>query len=114
MIHAGVLLAAFNLVCSGTQTEGPPEGPRTGRAFEQTYRVDLTARRWCSGECDESVDIERITDRELVLSRSKNEHTKLNRESGNLEVVRLTGDHAVMRFGQCKRRPFTGLPKRKF
>jgi hypothetical protein len=116
--------AAFNLVCSGTETYSDNMAPSSARErpFSVTYRVDLNAGRWCSGECPETLAIYRVTERQITLTSNEAQrkntvdwiHIDINRESGRLSADTVLKTSFYIRDGQCRPAPFAGFPTRKF
>ena len=64
------MIAAFNLVCSGTMRTGPlglamPESD--GTPFSITYRIDLDGRSWCSDACETTEPLADAFENVLIL-----------------------------------------------
>jgi hypothetical protein len=118
MIAAALqVVAAFNLVCSGTMRSGPvglalPEAG--GEPFSITYRIDLDARRWCSDACDTVESLAGIVEGQILL---RDQHVP---EGSNVVTIfpargqftdtLIEGDHATLRSGSCRPETFTGFP----
>src|SRR3954470_12779659 len=118
MIAAALqVIAAFNLVCSGTMRSGPiglalPE--QDGEPFTITYRIDIDGRRWCSDDCDDVEQLASIAEGQIFL---RDRH-----HSDGSDVVTIfpgerrftdtsiAGDRATLRSGTCDPEPFTGFP----
>jgi len=115
--------AAFNLVCTGTTYIG------TGTAalkkenqspYSATFRIDLDAERWCSGDCATTEHIYAIGQTKIVLKLEQDEKIgsesfiSLNREDGSILDRTKVSDFMIMNSGKCERSPFTGFPIRKF
>jgi hypothetical protein len=69
--------AAFNLICTGTQTTDSIIGHDT-KPYETTYRVNLDVKKWCEGQCKAHHDIVSIQPAELRL-QDKNKDTPSER-----------------------------------
>ena len=118
MIAAAVqVVAAFNLVCSGTMRSGPvglalPE--QGGEPFSITYRIDLDARRWCSETCDTVEPLAGIVEGQIVLrdQHGPNGSNVITIFPASRPVHRhvIDGDHATLRSGTLRRRALTGFP----
>lgn len=128
--------AAFNLLCTGQvllySTEAPreaglaaaldaivnPKPIKPPTAFQAEYRVDLKRGRWCLHDlCDQSFQLDNVTDGELVLAYSadrKGLTITVNRETGAYYRRSDQPDGFTEVRGQCVRRPTPGLPKPKF
>lgn len=120
-------LVAFNLVCAGSMSTETTAGTET-KPYESTYRVDLTRKLWCDGECKERFPIAVVRATTLVL---QDESTDTPSEKSTMSVIvnRETGEHFVAashktygRFGinfrvrydgQCEKRAFSGFPSAK-
>ncbi|UZK70776.1 hypothetical protein OKW76_07070 [Sphingomonas sp. S1-29] len=115
---------AFNLICSGTLTEGLM-GKERPVSIE--FRVDLKLKRYCAQACPETFDIAAFDDRMILFVNSDNEGEKLiryvNRESGKYYAERTyrlrnatkpTDPIKDVSKLECKRAPFSGFPARKF
>lgn len=111
------VIAAFDLVCSGTMRSGPvglalPE--QDGEPFTIVYRIDLDARRWCSDACAETESLDSVFEGQILL---RDRHDP---ESSSVVTIipalrRFTdtlieGDTATLRSGTCQPAPFTGFP----
>jgi len=118
MIAAALpVIAAFNLICSGTLRSGPvglalPE--RDGEPFTITYRIDLDARRWCSDACDAVEPLASIIEGQILL-RERHDPAGSNVVTIFPAQRRFTdtlieGNTATLRSGTCAPEPFTGFP----
>ena len=118
MIAAALqVIAAFNLVCSGTIRSGPvglalPEPD--GEPFSITYRIDLDARRWCSDACDTVESLNAVAEGQIVL---RDLHVPEGSSvitvfpaQGRFTDTLIQGDHATLRSGACRPEPFAGFP----
>lgn len=108
--------AAFNLVCLQTTLDG-----KAVKRDPVVYRVDMDAGRYCSDECLESEEIDKVTDLELFLMLKTTGRIqfllRVNRESGNYVFRVEVGPNdpkPIVAEGHCEAAPFTGLPTRKF
>jgi hypothetical protein len=116
-------VAAFNLFCTGTEVHNPDLRTRTSsqRPFTEVIRVDLEARRWCSGDCRETFPIAQITNTQIVFASNTSDraatdwvNVRVHRESGTYLSEMLLSDRISIRNGTCQRAPFTGFPRRRF
>lgn len=111
------VIAAFNLVCTGTLRTGPiglamPEAG--GEPFAITYRVDLASRMWCSDECAAPERLALVTDTEIMLRedhRPNGSHLIIvGRQLGLFADTFINGTTATLRSGRCEQAEFTGFP----
>ena len=120
MIAAALpIIAAFDLVCSGTLRSGPvglalPE--QGGEPFTITYRIDLDARRWCSDACETVEPLASIVEGQILL-RERHDPTGSNvvtifPAQGRFTDTTVEGNTATLRSGSCQPEPFTGFPIR--
>lgn len=116
-------LAAFNLVCTGTQMSAPnlAEGSKlTNEPFREVYRVNLDSRRWCRDECAQTWALAGLSDTIISVEDASDyaatpvTFSTVNRESGIYRTLHRDAVSIVMRRGSCKRASFSGLPARKF
>lgn len=109
----------FDLICTGTKL---PLGTGSPKSETRRYTLDLAAKRWCRAtECDEALEIERVTPDEITLTRSLPGAALEHRHT----ISRVTGEYAETVFmqavgsgsrstGKCEKGPFSGFPKPKF
>ena len=118
MIVPGLaVIAAFNLVCTGTLRIDGRSIPET-----MTFRVDLEARRYCLDDCAETLPIAAVDDGVITFEDSREGAFSLvrtvNRESGRLYDhfwTSLDGREAeTTTTGTCTSAPFTGFPSQRF
>ena len=118
MIAAALpVVAAFNLICSGTLRSGPvglalPE--QDGEPFTITYRIDLDSSRWCSDACDTVEPLASIFEGQILL-RDRHDPGASNVVTIFPAQRRFTdttveGNTATLRSGTCQPEPFTGFP----
>jgi hypothetical protein len=111
------VIAAFNLICSGTMRTGPvglalPE--QDGEPFTITYRIDLDSRRWCSDSCAETEALDSVFEGQIVL-RDQHEGDGSNVVTiipamGRFTDTLIEGSTATLRSGTCEPQTFTGFP----
>ena len=111
------VIAAFNLICSGTLRSGPvglalPE--QDGEPFTITYRIDLDARRWCSDACAETEALDSVVEGQILLrdqhdADGSNVVTIFPAQRRFTETL-IEGDRATLRSGTCDPVPFSGFP----
>jgi hypothetical protein len=111
------IVAAFNLVCSGTMRSGPvglalPE--QDGEPYSITYRIDLDARRWCSDACAAIEPLDSVFEGQIVL---RNQHDEAGSSvvtifpaRGRFTDTLIEDNIATLRSGTCAPEPFTGFP----
>ncbi|MFN3353497.1 MAG: hypothetical protein ACK4Z5_07815 [Brevundimonas sp.] len=113
--------AQFDLVCSGSVTEG---GSR-GQAYIERFRVDLDANRWCRGACERAFDIHEVTADRIVFAEIEPEARgtrvrswlQVDRTSGDLDDYYSSVGRTVSRERRravCEPAPFSGLPTARF
>ena len=126
MLQVLATVAAFNMICSGTEvfSLAPVERP-----YDASYRIDLARGQWCEGGCDTACPIASVAGDRIVLRdgpppRSATDRrairgglwqtVEIDRASGALFDERTNGATAVVirttRRGQCRETDFTGLP----
>jgi hypothetical protein len=114
-----LMLVAFNLVCTGTETS------RNGSArsansvhFRDVYRVDVRDYRWCRGECAVTRDLTEVTATTITFEvrrdGARNAYASVNRETGTFSRSEQIGDTTTVQIGRCERVAFTGFPSRRF
>jgi hypothetical protein len=111
------VIAAFNLVCSGSLRSGPvglalPE--QDGEPFTITYRIDLDGRRWCSDDCGDVEQLASIVEGQIVL---RDQHDPDGSDvitvfpaRGRFTDTLIEGDRTTLRSGTCVPETFTGFP----
>ena len=116
-------VAAFNLVCTGTEATGKLSvglvNSPDAQPYSITFRVDLEHGRWCSHECSTTQRIVSVSDTEIRLETNVPgaddlSAVTLNRETGRFVDLLTIGENARLRQGTCERAPFTGFPQRRF
>lgn len=125
-VLAAAAVAAFNLVCSGTNYNFNPSIPLSPhvdeRAFMRTYRIDLDSGRWCLEECRETKPLYGVSETQILLAvddfGDENDlHDvliRINRETGELVDRLRVHTFGIMYLGKCAPAPFSGFPARKF
>lgn len=109
---------AFNLGCVGDEVETINDQQRDS-SFEVTLRIDLSANRWCDGDCITTSPILRLSATTIILEEGKSiigldVETHLQREVGRYVRVVAGHNYSLIDVGLCQRRPFTGFPAQKF
>jgi hypothetical protein len=103
------VIAAFNLVCSGTMRSGPvglalPE--QDGEPFTVTYRIDLHARRWCSDACEEIEPLALIFEGQILLRERYDPDgssvVTIIPARGRFTDTLIQGNRATLRSGTCE------------
>jgi hypothetical protein len=115
---------AFNLVCTGTSFIGTGLDAlkkENQSSYTETFRIDLDSERWCSGKCETTDPIYRVSRTKIVLKFEQDEKIGsesfilLNREDGSiLDRTKVSGAFMFMNTGKCERAPFSGFPARRF
>lgn len=110
---------AFNLVCTGSVRTGPlglvmPEAG--GAPVEVTYRVDLGARLWCSGECETVERLDTVFEGMIVLRDlhypAGSSVIMVEPATGRFTDTRIEWNTATLTSGACRVAPFTGFLNR--
>lgn len=111
----------FDLVCKGTQQTRTGE-PAT--AWNERFRLDLRAKRWCRGACATASEIATVTDDNIQIYHSRvsiggpaEAELNISRTGGEIrEAVSMgwSGGAATLAEGQCERAFFSGLPEQRF
>jgi hypothetical protein len=115
-------IAAFNLVCTGTHTSGVILGQKTRDTPMQTVvRVDLDAKRWCSGDCENTSAIIEVTAIAIIFNQREDKYGDeaffVNRETGKFtDRTRIwwPAEQVDLTRGTCVKADFSGFPTRKF
>lgn len=109
---------AFNLNCTGT-FYGTDISP-----FSYTYRLDLSQKKWCGGDCTRIFDFAEISPNQLTFENEKKE-TRDGPQLTVSSVDRISGIYTRLHkwrssinrkpmdiewIGQCEPGPFTGFP----
>lgn len=111
----------FDLVCKGTEQK------RTGvpaTAWNERFRIDLDAKRWCRGTCKAPAEISSVTADDIVISNSRasiggpqDVELHLSRTTGKVsEAIMMgwSGSGASLAEGACRREYFTDFPSQRF
>jgi hypothetical protein len=118
-------VAAFNLVCTGTQTTKSLMTDKS-QPYSAVYRIDLDGGKWCEGECKALHPIAHILPTQLQLQSDKVDSPSERSTTSNM-IDRETGAHTILATfssprdrayavmiqwaGQCEKSAFTGFPK---
>lgn len=119
---ATAVVAAFNLVCTGTST-WRSLGSNSSDPYTHTYRIDLDKKQWCEEGCGIIRDIADVQPVLIEFKPRRNvdnaiEHEfyewSIDRTSGQEHLLWTKGrgaDITIMKWeGTCIRQPFTGFP----
>lgn len=112
----------FDLRCTGTLATKSMVRD-TSESYEDHYRIDLAARKWCESECKALHDIEQLQPTQITLT-SKEDKTPgdssltsnfIDRETGAHHALstsdnRLTGPIILKWEGTCAKEAFSGFP----
>ena len=123
LVSAAPALAAdqYDLVCKGTEQRktGVPASP-----WKETFRIDLTQKRWCRGACTSAGPISSITPDEITILDTRKPGTgpadavlSFSRTSGKVrEYVEAgwSGSSFDIANGTCVRDLYSGMPGQKF
>jgi hypothetical protein len=115
-------IAAFNLVCTGTHTSGVILGQKTpDKPMQTVVRVDLDAKRWCSGDCESTSAISDVTATAIIFNHREDKYGDetfiVNRETGKFtDRTRIwwPAERIDLTQGTCVKADFSGFPNRKF
>lgn len=114
------VVAAFNLICTGTHFMRPiSDGLRAfpaGEPFTRVYRIDLRDGRYCVDRCETTERLVDVSTSEIVFQSAEQSqtNTEVSRETGRYSSTTLIGNSILMYSGQCERAPFTGFPQQRF
>lgn len=119
---AAAVAAAFNLVCTGTETTRSIAGEKL-EPYTHIYRVDLDKKKWCEEGCSVVRDVAEVQQSFLELEPRRNVDTAVDRDFFEWTIDRTTGresmlaskglraDIIILKWeGTCARQPFTGFP----
>ena len=111
----------FDLVCKGT--EQLKTGAPTTK-WEERFRMDLDAKRWCRGACKSAAPISSVTADDILLSDSRatiggpaDTEAAFSRTNGTIReyiMMGWSGSTASLAEGKCTRDLFSGLPGQRF
>jgi hypothetical protein len=119
LLLAAAAAQTFNLNCTGTYDN---DNYRT-EPFSHVYRIDLSRKKWCVGECRRLDDFIEIGPTHFTFEKYE-KMTPWQAESRIRTVDRETGKYFaqfIVQYkedgrvrdewnGQCERLPFTGFP----
>ena len=115
-------MAAFNLICSGSNLTGTWQETgfkdKVERPFTTVYRVDLAKKRWCSDKCLTTAPLNALSSAAITFRSDSIDDSRLfdavaqfDRETG-VYIRRLkVGASVDMDTGKCKLAQFTGFPR---
>lgn len=118
-------VSAFNLTCTGTMHSFSRATGSVSKPYTAIYRIDLTRKIWCEGDCKGTAPIARVLPTSLFLrdedgnsaSDTQTDADWIDRETGehhSLLETSLSGMTVRIRMeGHCERSAFTGFPKFK-
>ncbi len=114
----GQHLAAFDLLCQGTETRISKAGVQEA-AFTRSFRLDLASGRYCDGECATTRPIFRVEETKITFydtygQTGRGSEQSVNRENGELFEGHIGVDGTTTASARCERRPFSGFPARQF
>jgi len=116
----------FDLLCtinwsSTDKTPNDPYPPTRRWSTTERYRLDLSSRRYCSGNCTSITAIQSVTAEMIALFDKGSYETgyeKINRIDGSYDMtVHAVGpgyDNRQSGAGKCTKAPFTPFPKPMF
>lgn len=113
----------FDLTCTGTtRTLAPSALIDETKPYSTTYRIDLDALKWCSGDCGATWKVVEASPTAITLE-GKSVDTPREHETLRNVVSRVTGEHSIAAEsgigsrrmamfwkGQCERAEFSGFP----
>lgn len=125
ILLAAAAASAFNVVCDGTGGGYDVSGPGLKALappshFSRVFRIDLAAKRWCTGPCETTKPINEVRPEAIVLDWNAKLGAEtdyvlvLNREDGTIFERMRTGTSALIYSGNCAKAAFTGFPQIKF
>lgn len=114
----------FNLHCVGMKRNYMSAAPLTDllppQSFDDTFRIDLAARSWCSGSCEAIHKIAHFDDREISLFLDTQQNSlrtiTLNRLTGEFRDNDMIGTRdgatasTTLTSAKCDVQPFSGFP----
>lgn len=109
--------AAFNLSCSiaWMSLAGEPVHKPTIPIINE-FRIDLAGKQFCSGDCNETEPIAKISATHvylrLISGPNRKEYLAVNRESGEFESIVEVGGARLVETGVCTPSAFAGFPTR--
>lgn len=124
---AAAAAAAFNLICSGTTEKTDINGSRS-EPYSVTYRVDTSAKLWCTDEGDACKAPQKLAEISAAFITFSDTTTdtpqeyfryvdQVNRETGRHQSLTTSGRGEFIRItkqeGQCQPAPFAGFTKAK-
>ena len=115
----------FDLECAGTLTSQSYYSGKTTEPYTSHYRLDLTSKQWCEGECVALHPLIAAQPTFLVLEQTKTDtpsetktiQNQIDRRTGQQTVFLLSAypghpsESMIMKWeGTCRRLDFTGFP----
>jgi hypothetical protein len=121
LLLAAAAAQVFNLNCTGESS-----GFQERKSFSLVYRVDLSRKKWCVGECRRLDDFVEIGPTHLTFEKKERitpwavtyEIKTVDRETGKYVSEHIVDQNRGYQArkewsGQCERLPFTGFPSFK-
>ena len=114
--QAAVKMPNTNLLCVGQVN---PQGAfGQAKPFEETYRIDYAAKKWCVGDCKYVLPIVDMSDENILLSKTSlgglSMIVLVSRVKGTLDIMSskkwedgTTTNSSVS--ASCTPQPFTGV-----
>ncbi|WP_278983275.1 hypothetical protein [Sphingobium yanoikuyae] len=107
----------FDLICQGRARYG---APASWQKFENRYRVDLAAKRWCRDNCERVMPLADVSEARITFTSIHNNASIgdvdhfVERSSGRLVEIMASRYSPTTVEAQCEAAPFSGLPDKKF
>lgn len=114
---------SFDLLCIGSLSRNDLNSPSMfPKVIEKDavriYRISLTDKKWCSGDCKETQDLHGVNSNEIVLKDANGVGYEIsisvNRESGRMLYRQVIGSEVEVMIAKCQPKQFSGFPKKLF
>ena len=109
----------FDLLCTGLQeTIIPASLTDETKSVTSEYRVDLSAKRWCEGECSVTFQIDEVQPSFISLEQKTRDRVndkpevmvQVNRTTGDWHIYTADNVLTITTKGNCTPAPFKGFP----
>lgn len=107
----------FDLICQGRAKYG---ASASWQKFENRYRVDLAAKRWCRDNCERVMPLADVNEARITFTSIHDDATIgdvdhfVERASGHLVEIHSSRFSPQTVAAQCEAAPFSGMPEKKF
>ena len=111
------LPSKFDLECGVTEDVFTDGKASTSSKATHAFRINLDDMEWCRGACISIFKVKRVEPGQIVLSefeKGSGLQLIIDRVSGDIAEDSFNEFFGTSSIGSCERKPFSGMPKRKF